>query len=286
MKAVLLVAAALAALASSPASSGQTACPAHFAGGTAPDVKRPSLAKSARELCFEGFAVLHSGLSRTPLWVAQRLDRDRVRSAREMERVNDFHADTRLPVSERAELSDYARSGFDRGHMAPSGDMPDAAGQRESFTLANMIPQDPDNNRRLWAGVESAVRDLAVREGEVFVITGPLFQGSTVKSLKGRVAVPTDVFKAVYFPRKGIAAAYLAPNDSSLAYKVVALSELEWLVGFDLFPGLPANVKGYRAKLPEPKVRDGGTAGKPSTDGGFASSFAGRMLKGMWGAIR
>ncbi|WP_407927568.1 DNA/RNA non-specific endonuclease [Belnapia mucosa] len=58
------------------------------------------------------------------------------------------------------------RSGFDRGHMAPSGDMAPLEGQAESFSLANLVPQNPGSNRCLWEGTESAVRELALQEGE------------------------------------------------------------------------------------------------------------------------
>ena len=79
--------------------------------------------------------------------VAERLTRASVEAARRTPRENRFHPDTRLPPGNRAELADYARSGLDRGHMAPPGDTPTDAAQEQSFTLANMIPQAPALNR-------------------------------------------------------------------------------------------------------------------------------------------
>jgi len=50
-----------------PAAAAPTACPGHFAAGRAPEILRPALAARVAELCFKGYAVLHSGVSRTPL---------------------------------------------------------------------------------------------------------------------------------------------------------------------------------------------------------------------------
>ena len=86
-------------------------------------------------------------------------------------------------------------------HLAPAADMPDERAQHESFSLANMIPQDPQSNRGLWSGIESAVRGLARNSGELYVVSGPVFQGATLQRLRGRVLVPTHIFKAVYDPK-------------------------------------------------------------------------------------
>jgi DNA/RNA non-specific endonuclease len=73
--------------------------------------------------------------------------------------------------------------------MTPSGDMPDERSQYDTFSLANLVPQEPKNNRGIWEGIESAVRQLAEKRGELYVITGPLFVGSSVQQLNGRVLV-------------------------------------------------------------------------------------------------
>jgi endonuclease G, mitochondrial len=229
-----------------------TSCPEEFAGGKPPMLVNPKLAAQTTALCFDHYAVLDSGLTRTPLWSAERLTGQAVEDARGVGRVNAFHAERRLPFSERAELSDYVRSGFDRGHMTPSGDMPDARSQRESFSLANVVPQAPRLNRGVWEGIESAMRDLAVQDGELFVVTGPLFQGSDLQALKGRVLVPTNTFKAVYDPSYGRAGAYVCTNTDEPECRTVSIDQLRQVSGIDVFPALPQATKAARAPLPEP----------------------------------
>src|SRR3954467_12612657 len=91
-------------------------CPQHFVGGTPPVLLKPQLAQRTQALCYEQFAILHSGIVRTPLWSAEHLTRDEIDAAGQLKRRNAFHHESRLPPEDRAELSDYARSGYDRGH--------------------------------------------------------------------------------------------------------------------------------------------------------------------------
>jgi endonuclease G len=229
-----------------------TACPEEFAGGQPPVLRNPKLGANTEALCFQAYAVLHSGVTRTPLWSAEHLTRPSVEAAREVGRVNAFHPEERLSPADRAELSDYLRSGFDRGHMSPSGDMPDEAAQAESFSLANMVPQAPKLNRGVWERIESAVRELAVRDGEAYVVTGPLFQGGDLQALRGRVLVPTDTFKAVYDPPRGWAGAYVCTNTDEPSCRTVSIAQLQEMSGIDVFPSLPEATRVAGAPLPEP----------------------------------
>jgi endonuclease G len=238
----------------SHASSAQpTRCPEHFAGGQPPQFINPKLAAKAVPLCFEGYAVMHSGVSRTPLWSAEHLTADRIRDAKTIKRRNTFHSEDQLPADQRAELRDYSRSGFDRGHMSPSGDMPTESAQYESFSLANMIPQDPNNNQQLWAGIEESVRALVKRRGELYVVTGPIFEGASLQRINGRVLVPTYVFKAIEDPVRREGAAYIAPNAPGTDYRIVSIADLEKRLNINLFPNMSVKEKESKMDLPEPR---------------------------------
>ena len=89
-------------------------CADHFVDGQAPRITNPKLDKATEALCFNVFSVLHSGITRTPLWSAEHLQAQNILAAQELSRENSFHPEPRLPSGQRAELADYARSGYDR----------------------------------------------------------------------------------------------------------------------------------------------------------------------------
>lgn len=236
-----------------PAQAAGTACEDHFFEGARPVIQSQVLREKAKGLCYESFALAHSGVFRTPLWVAERITRESLRAARAVDRDDAFHSDPSLGPYERAELSDYTRSGFDRGHLAPAADMPSVSAQRESFSLANMVPQHPDSNQRVWASIESAVRGLASRHGEAYVVTGPIYSSPQAR-LVGRVAVPDGLYKAVYLPGRG-AAVYVVDNAPQSSVRTYTVAQVEDALHIDLFPGLPDEVKARKLRLPTLTIR-------------------------------
>jgi len=246
-----------------------TQCRAQFAAGVAPTITNPKLMPRTQEVCFESYAVLNSGISRTPLYSAEHLTRANVEAAKTLSRHDSFHPESSLPPQDRAELSDYARSGFDRGHMSPNGDMSNRSAQAESFSLANMVPQVHANNAGIWAGIEGAARQLAVSEGEVYVVSGPAFIGSDLQRI-GNVLVPTHLWKVLYSPAQHRAGAYVITNDDTRTYSSVTVSALEKMIGVSLLPGLSQKIRDSGMELPKPASQRGGNRRKSQPVDEFA----------------
>ena len=213
------------------------ACPQFFARGIAPAL--PAAPKQ-RELCYEAFAILHSGETRTPVFVAEKLNRQAILDADE-KRGDKFFGDARLPRAERAELTDYKGSGYARGHMAPAGDMPTPAAMAQSFSLANMVPQSMKQNSGPWAKIEKDTRHYASRaKGDVFVITGPVFEPGAATIGPNQVHVPSYLFKLVYDAQTGRAWAHWQANaDTTKAGPPISYAELVRRTGVNFLSAAP-----------------------------------------------
>jgi len=238
-------------LASVSASVSATNCPQHFAAGLAPMIVNQKMAAATQELCYEGYGAMHSGVTRTPLWSAEHLTRANLEVAQSLSREDSFHPDPNLLINGRAELKDYSRSGYDRGHMSPNSDFSTRTAQYESFSLGNIVPQDANNNRQIWSGVERSTRRLAKAQGELYVITGPAFLGNSLNRV-GNVLVPTHLYKVVYSPMLNQAAAYFVANTATSNYSVISISMLEAKIGINLLPGVSQSVKNTAMQLPAP----------------------------------
>ena len=231
--------------------AAQSKCPEHFAIREAPDILNQALKTNTRELCYSGFAVLHSGVTRSPIFSAEHLTNQRVLAAQKLPRKDSFHPELHLAPTERGELNDYSHSGFDRGHMSPNKDMSDEKMQEESFSLANIVPQNPSNNQVLHEGIEEVTRILARTYDEIYVVTGPAYIGSTINKI-GNVIVPTHIWKAIYIPSQSAAAAYWENNAPGMNYEIISINELKNRTGVDVFPNLPNQIKANAVKLPVP----------------------------------
>ena len=100
----------------------------------------------------------------------------RIQDARNLQRTDAFYEEARIPSRDRAALSDYRGSTYARGHLSAAADMNNDEAMAQSFSLANIIPQNQVNNAKAWVTIEKATRQYALRaKGNVYVITGPAY---------------------------------------------------------------------------------------------------------------
>ena len=178
-----------------------------------PNQQIPTSPQAGRDLCLDGFAVLYSPQDKKPIYTVQKLHHSQFLGVHPR-RTNQFYEEARLPFAERAQLSDYRGSGYDRGHNAPAGDMNTDRSMAQSFSLANMMPQARQNNQGIWAkNVEEPTRQYVKRAtGDIYVYTGSIGKSGSIGN--GRVTIPSHLFKLVYDPNRNSAWAYWVENTN------------------------------------------------------------------------
>jgi DNA/RNA endonuclease G (NUC1) len=109
-----------------------------------------------------------------------------------------FATDTNLPPGfYQVKTTDYQGSGYDRGHLCPSGDRTvSVAINEETFLMSNMMPQSPDNNQGVWVNLETYSRAIAA-SNEVLVICGPEGFGGAVTDSTGQIPIASNVWKII-----------------------------------------------------------------------------------------
>jgi endonuclease G len=159
-----------------------------------------------------------------------------------VKRSDNFRPDPKVRTSS-ASLADYKSSGYDRGHLCPAGSMDaNATAMSESFYMSNMSPQEPSFNRGIWKQLEEQVRDWTNIEGELYVVSGPVFKDNKGSIGGNKVTVPGYYYKVIYDPtdtKKMIA--FLFPNqkaDQDLNAYITSVDEVEKQTGIDFFSAL------------------------------------------------
>lgn len=139
------------------------------------------------------YVLAYDSSRKIPHWVSWELNSAYLGS---QARLDNFRPDDTLPASmPQASLADFSGSGYDRGHMCPSGDRTaSAAANSLTFYLSNMVPQAPNNNQGPWEKLESYCRALAGQGKELFIISGGAGSNGTIGA---GVTVPNSTFKVI-----------------------------------------------------------------------------------------
>ena len=195
----------------------------------------------------EGYITSYNQDTKQPNWVAWHLTADHTTGPYKREGIK-FHEDEDVPEPRVVDW-DYARSGYDRGHMCPSGDNKwSRLAQEQSFLFTNICPQNGGLNRGDWNEMENQCRRWAKRYGDIYIVAGPIFYKGKHKTIgQHKVVVPDAFFKVVLCMQgtpKAIAFIYKnvegnRPKDSY----VNSVDDVERITGIDFFPALPDDVE-------------------------------------------
>ena len=195
-----------------------------------------------------GYTLSYNEEAEQPSWVAYELTRDEA-FGDAAEREDNFREDRAVRTGS-ATLDDYRGSGYDRGHMAPAADFKwSEEAMSDTFYLSNMSPQDGGLNRGLWADLEAIVRQMAVDNGKVYVVTGPVLTDGPFETIgESKVIVPHQYYKVVldYTDPDIKAIGFVLPNEKceeDIEYYVRSVDEVEELTGLDFYPALPDDIE-------------------------------------------
>jgi len=203
----------------------------------------------------EHYLVGYDSGHKIPEWTLYRLSATDLTQTRS--RHGSWKSENAIPKAHRAKDKDYVRSGYSRGHLVPSAAMVRSAEAMQStFVFSNCAPQIQNSfNSGVWSALEKEVREWAVSEKEIWVITGVFFElGKNEQTnfigLKLDVGVPTHFYKIIFDPDpKPRALAFVYENVGHRGRKFhetkfrSTIDELEKRTGLNFLSRLPLGIQ-------------------------------------------
>lgn len=193
-----------------------------------------------------GFRLVYSETHEQAKWIAYEFTK--AETIKKVDRSDDFRSDPKI-LTGSATSTDYKGSGFDRGHLAPAGDLSwSAEAMSCSFFYSNMSPQKPSFNRGIWKKLEERVRYWAKTYDTIYVVTGPVLEESLPTIGENKVSIPKYYYKVIleYKSNTTKAIGFILPNKKSsfpLNNFIVSIDSVEQMTGIDFFHQLPDSIE-------------------------------------------
>ena len=152
-------------------------------------------------------------------YVSYTLDGDKV-NAVNIKKRSSFYTEKNLPKKYRSNTRDYTHSGYDRGHLANDASFDyNKKVVRKTYSMANIIPQAPQINRKTWIKAEKLERKVAVGLGMANVINGVIYSNNPKRIGKDKIAVPDGFWKMISNDDKKYKKCFYYKNDLSATAK-------------------------------------------------------------------
>lgn len=196
--------------------------------------------------CHEYYCFGYNLDIRGSYWVAYLLTKKMVKTDI-VDRDNEKFTKDPFLNSNFAVHSDYSGSGYDRGHLCPAGDMNfDQTAMTETFYMTNILPQKPELNRGVWKDLEEKIRDWAIENDSLIIITGPIYSENPKRIGENKITVPSHFYKVVLDISykngyKGIAFLFENkdyPDNTDYMKYSMSIDDLETKLGFNFFKSI------------------------------------------------
>ncbi|AHH13907.1 DNA/RNA non-specific endonuclease [Borrelia nietonii YOR] len=189
-------------------------------------------------------------------WVAYQLKREMVELAltllkeKKITRSKKFFEDKDIKgISPK--LSDYLKSGYDRGHIVSSADMSFSKdAMLDTYFLSNISPQQREFNSGIWLKLEQLVRKWAILKEKIYIVSAGILTENKGFIGKNKILIPKNFYKIVLSLNNNNAydiLAFIIPNekaqDSELKNYVVNVNLIEDKTKIDFFAKLDAGIK-------------------------------------------
>jgi endonuclease G len=197
------------------------------------------------------FALSYSEKHEQAEWVAYELKKGYVRNSNFKRPY--FIEDSKVKTGS-ADWRNYKKSGYDKGHLCPAGDMEFAINAyNDTFFTSNISPQIHDFNGGIWNRLEQKTRYWATKYDGVYVITGGVLNSSLKTIGKEEVSVPNYFYKILLDNSNGQykMIAFLVPSkksDKPIYDFVVSVDRIEKMTGIDFFPKLNDKIENSLEK--------------------------------------
>ena len=207
-------------------------------GQTNSKLEIPQFGKKDTIVVHTGYSVSYNSIFRQANWVAYQLTA--FETIKVVDRKDKFKADPKILKTDNAK--DYLKSGYDRGHLAPSADMTfSEITMLESFYFSNISPQNPSFNRGIWNKLEDQTRSWAKLYDSIYIVVGPILEDSLSTIGIHQIPVPKRYYKVIldnHKNREKMIAFIIENKESKLTLQkfVVTVDSVETITGIDFFP--------------------------------------------------
>ncbi|MEM9769356.1 MAG: DNA/RNA non-specific endonuclease [Cyanobacteria bacterium P01_D01_bin.71] len=201
------------------------------------------------------YALSYSHDRGTANWVSWQLSADWLGDT---PRQDNFRQDGGLPTGVyQVTPNDYRNSGYDRGHIVPSGDRTRSVGDNAAtFLMTNILPQAPDNNRGVWRELEEYSRDWVYQFDRTLLIIAGGY-GEQTRLAAGQVIVPSRLWKIIVILEPGQAPSDIDENTLVMAIDLpnrnniqadwrayqTTVDRIELATGYDFLTAVPVPIQ-------------------------------------------